>query len=163
MPWFRKKKGKIEPVRDSERVVRTENVFVRCEECGEHLYKKELEEALQVCTHCNYHFRIGAYDRLEKLFDDAYCEELDAEVISTDPLGFVDSKPYPKRLKLAQDATGLPEAIITARGKVAGHRVFAGAMDMLFIGGSIGAGATGDANLPARSPAQKTRAVVTFF
>src|SRR2546423_7857572 len=48
MPWFRKKKGKIEPVRDSERVVRTENVFVRCEECGEHLYKKELEDALQV-------------------------------------------------------------------------------------------------------------------
>src|SRR5260370_6377529 len=138
MPWFRKKKGKIEPVRDSERVVRTENVFVRCEECGEHLYKKELEEALQVCTHCNYHFRIGAYDRLEKLFDDAYCEELDAEVISTDPLGFVDSKPYPKRLKQAQDATGLPEAIITARGKVGGHRVFAGAMDMLFIGGSMG-------------------------
>src|SRR5258708_33928564 len=138
MPWFRKKKGKIEPVRDSERVVRTENVFVRCEECGEHLYKKELEEALQVCTHCNYHFRIGAYDRLEKLFDDAYCEELDAEVISTDPLGFVDSKPYPKRLKQAQDATGLPEAIITARGKVGGHKVFAGAMDMLFIGGSMG-------------------------
>src|SRR6266566_3974809 len=138
MPWFRKKKGKIEPVRDSERVVRTENVFVRCEECGEHLYKKELEEALQVCTHCNYHFRIGAYDRLERLFDDAYCEELDAEVISTDPLGFVDTKPYPKRLKLAQDATGLPEAIITARGKVGGHRVFAGAMDMLFIGGSMG-------------------------
>ncbi|PYJ53207.1 MAG: acetyl-CoA carboxylase carboxyl transferase subunit beta, partial [Verrucomicrobia bacterium] len=66
MPWFRKKKGKIEPVRDSERVVRTENVFVRCEECGEHLYKKELEDALQVCVHCDYHFRIGAYDRLEK-------------------------------------------------------------------------------------------------
>ena len=47
MPWFRKKKGKIEPVSDKDRVVRTENVFVRCEECGEHLYKKELEEALK--------------------------------------------------------------------------------------------------------------------
>src|SRR5213594_2045638 len=138
MPWFRKKKGKIEPVRDSERVVRTENVFVRCEECGEHLYKKELEDALQVCVHCDYHFRIGAYDRLEKLFDDGYCEELDAEVISTDPLEFVDSKPYSKRIKQAQDATGLPEAIITARGKVGGHKVFAGAMDMDFIGGSMG-------------------------
>src|SRR5229473_2320488 len=138
MPWFRKKKGKIEPVRDEERVVRTENVFVRCDECSAHLYKKELEDALQVCAHCNYHFRIGAYDRLEKLFDDAYCEELDAEVVSTDPLEFVDSKPYPKRIAQAQRATGLPEAIITARGKVGGHRVFAGAMDMLFIGGSMG-------------------------
>ena len=138
MPWFRKKKGKIEPVSEKDRVVRTENVFVRCEECGEHLYKKELEENLQVCIHCNYHFRIGAYDRLEKIFDDAYCEELDSEVISTDPLEFVDSKPYSSRISQAQRATGLPEAVITARGKVGGHRVLAGAMDMNFIGGSMG-------------------------
>jgi acetyl-CoA carboxylase carboxyl transferase subunit beta len=138
MPWFRKKKGKIEPVRDSERVVRTENVFVRCDECGAHLYKRELEDNLQVCVHCNFHFRIGAYDRLEKLFDDAHCEELDAEVVSTDPLGFVDSKPYTSRISQAQSATGLPEAVITARGKVGGHRTYAGAMDMNFIGGSMG-------------------------
>lgn len=138
MPWFRKKKGKIEPVSDKDRVVRTENVFVRCEECGEHLYKKELEEALQVCVHCNYHFRLGAYERLEQLFDDGYCEELDEEVVSTDPLNFVDSKPYTKRISQAQHATGLPEAVITARGKVGGHRVFGGAMDMNFIGGSMG-------------------------
>jgi acetyl-CoA carboxylase carboxyl transferase subunit beta len=138
MPWFRKKKGKIEPVRDKDRVVRTENVFVRCEECGEHLYKKELEGAQQVCVHCGYHFRLGAYERLEQLFDDAHCEELDSEVVSTDPLGFVDSKPYSKRITQAQHATGLPEAVITARGKVGGHRVLAGAMDMNFIGGSMG-------------------------
>src|ERR1051325_2766528 len=138
MPWFRKKKGKIEPVSDKDRVVRTEKVFVRCEECGEHPYKKKMEEKLQGRGHFNYHFRIGAYDRLEKLFDDSYCEELDAEVISTDPLEFVDSKPYSKRISQAQHATGLPEAVITARGKVGGHRVFAGAMDMNFIGGSMG-------------------------
>src|SRR5256714_6153725 len=110
---------------------------------GAHLYKKELEENLQVCVHCNFHFRIGAYDRLEKLFDDAYCEELDSEVISIDPLEFVDSKPYSKRISQAQHATGLPEAVITARGKVGGHRVFAGAMDMNFIGGSLGSGVRG--------------------
>ncbi|HEV2903624.1 MAG TPA: acetyl-CoA carboxylase carboxyltransferase subunit beta, partial [Pyrinomonadaceae bacterium] len=138
MPWFRKKKGKIEPVSDKDRVVRTENVFVRCDECGEHLYKRELEENQQVCVHCNHHFRIGAYERLEKIFDDAYCEELDAEVISTDPLGFVDSKPYTKRLEQARHGTGLSEAVINARGKVGGHRVLAAAMDMNFIGGSMG-------------------------
>src|SRR2546430_14305742 len=163
MPWFRKKKGKIEPVRDSERVVRTENVFVRCEECGEHLYKKELEEALQVCVHCDYHFRIGAYDRLEKLFDDGYCEELDAEVISTDPLEFVDSKPYSKRIKQAQDATGLPEAIITARGKVGGHKVFAGAMDMLFIGGSMGSAGGLKKTLVNRTVVKETGVVSFVF
>jgi acetyl-CoA carboxylase carboxyl transferase subunit beta len=138
MPWFRKKKGKIEPVSEKDRVVRTENVFVRCEECGEHLYKRELEENLQVCHHCNYHFRIGAYERLEQIFDDKYCEELDAEVISTDPLEFVDSKPYKKRIEQARHATGLSEAVINARGKIGGHRVLASAMDMNFIGGSMG-------------------------
>src|SRR5207245_9115448 len=114
MPWFRKKKGKIEPVSDKDRVVRTENVFVRCEECGEHLYKRELEDNLQVCVHCNYHFRIGAYERLEKLFDDAYCEELDAEIVSAHRLKFADSKPYPKRIAEARGAPGLPAAITTA-------------------------------------------------
>src|ERR1044072_2669144 len=138
MPWFRKKKGKSEPVSDKDRVVRTENVFVRCEECGEHLYKKELEENLQVCVHCGYPLPLGAYESREQLFDNAQCEELDSEVVSTDPLGFVDSKPYSKRISQAQRATGLPEAVITARGKVGGHSVFAGAMDMNFIGGSMG-------------------------
>src|SRR2546423_7723846 len=143
MPWFRKKKGKIEPVSDKDRVVRTENVFVRCDECGAHLYKKELEENPQVCVHCNFHFRIGAYERLERLFDDAHCEELDSEVVSTDPLEFVDSKPYTNRILQAQRATGLPEAVITARGRVGGHRVFGGANDMNFIGGSMGSAVGG--------------------
>src|SRR5437764_3331467 len=162
MPWFRKKKGKIEPVSDKDRVVRTENVFVRCDECGAHLYKKELEENLQVCVHCNFHFRIGAYDRLEKLFDDAYCEELDSEVVSTDPLDFVDSKPYVNRISQAQRATGLPEAVITARGRVGGHRVFAGAMDMNFIGGSIGS-AVGEKLPPLVARAIGERGAVIIF
>jgi acetyl-CoA carboxylase carboxyl transferase subunit beta len=138
MPWFRKNKPPIEPVSAEERVVRTENVFVRCEECGEHLYKRDLEEALQVCTHCNYHFRIGAYERLAMLFDEGHYEELDSEVISIDPLNFVDTKPYPKRLEQARRVSGVPEAIVNGRGKVGGHLVFAGAMDMMFIGGSMG-------------------------
>src|SRR6266536_150360 len=162
MPWFRKKKGKIEPVSDKDRVVRTENVFVRCEECSEHLYKRELEEALQVCVHCGYHFRLGAYERLEKLFDDAHCEELDMEVVSIDPLEFVDSKPYPKRIAQAQRASGLTEAIITARGKVGGHRVFAGAMDMLFIGGSMGS-AVGEKVTRLIEHAIKERGAVVIF
>ncbi len=162
MPWFRKKKGKIEPVSDKDRVVRTENVFVRCEECSEHLYKRELEEALQVCVHCGYHFRLGAYERLEKLFDDAHCEELDMEVVSIDPLEFVDSKPYPKRIAQAQRASGLTEAIITARGKVGGHRVFAGAMDMLFIGGSMGS-AVGEKVTRLIEHAMKERGAVVIF
>jgi acetyl-CoA carboxylase carboxyl transferase subunit beta len=138
MPWFSKKSKQIEAVPPEERVVKTENVFVKCDGCEAHLYKGELEESLQVCSHCGYHFRIGARERLAMLFDDGKYEELDAEVISIDPLEFVDSKPYPARLKQAKMSSGLPEAIINARGKVGDHLVFAGAMDMLFIGGSMG-------------------------
>lgn len=138
MPWFSKKSKRIETVRPEERVVKTENVFVKCDGCEAHLYKGELDEAQQVCKHCGYHFRIGARDRLAILYDEGKFEEIDAEVISIDPLDFVDSKPYPERLTQAKSSSGLPEAIINARGKVGNHLVFAGAMDMSFIGGSMG-------------------------
>jgi acetyl-CoA carboxylase carboxyl transferase subunit beta len=138
MPWFRKKDQKIATVPAEERVVKTEGVFVKCDSCDASLYKRELEESLQVCIHCGHHFRLGARERLAILFDDAKYEELDAKVISGDPLSFVDSKPYKDRLAQARRVSGLPEAIITGRGTVGGHLVFAGAMDMLFIGGSMG-------------------------
>jgi len=138
MPWFSKKSKHIEPVPPEERIVKTENVFVKCDACEAHLYKRELDAALQVCAHCGYHFRMGARERLGMLFDDGKYEELDAEVISIDPLEFVDTKPYATRLEQAKESSGLPEAIISARGKVGDHLVFAGAMDMLFIGGSMG-------------------------
>ena len=138
MAWFNKKSKRIEAVPPEERVVKTENVFVKCEGCEAHLFKGELDDNLQVCKHCNHHFRIGARERLALLFDDGKFEELDAEVISIDPLEFVDSKPYPERLQQAKDSSGLPEAIINARGTVGDHPVVAGAMDMTFIGGSMG-------------------------
>ncbi len=118
--------------------MKTENVFVKCDGCEAHLYTGELDEAHQVCKHCGYHFRIGARERLGMLYDEGKFEELDEEVISIDPLEFVDSKPYPARLTQAKKSSGLPEAIINARGKVGNHLVFAGAMDMSFIGGSMG-------------------------
>ncbi|HYK19613.1 MAG TPA: acetyl-CoA carboxylase, carboxyltransferase subunit beta [Pyrinomonadaceae bacterium] len=138
MAWFNKKTKRIEAVPPEERVVKTENVFVKCEGCEAHLFKGELEDALQVCKHCNHHFRIGARERLSLLFDEGKVEELDAEVISVDPLEFIDSKPYAQRLKQARNISGLPEAIINGRGTVGDHPVLAGAMDMLFIGGSMG-------------------------
>jgi acetyl-CoA carboxylase carboxyl transferase subunit beta len=138
MSWFRKKSGKIENVPVEERVVKTEGIFVKCEECDAALFKRELDENLQVCHHCGYHFRMDARSRLAMLFDDGEFEELDAEVISTDPLEFTDSKPYPKRLAQAKSVSGLPEAILNGKGTIGGFEVFAGAMDMLFIGGSMG-------------------------
>jgi acetyl-CoA carboxylase carboxyl transferase subunit beta len=139
MPWFRKKKGKIEPVC----AIKIASCALRMSLCAAKsapriFTRKSWKKPNRSASIAVIHFRLGAYERLEQLFDDAHCEELDSEVVSTDPLGFVDSKPYSKRISQAQSATGLPEAVITARGKVGGHRVFAGAMDMNFIGGSMG-------------------------
>ena len=138
MAWFSKKNKRIESVPPEERVVKTENVFVKCDGCEAHWFTGELEDGLQVCKHCGHHFRIGARERLALLFDDGRFEEIDGEVISIDPLGFVDNKPYAERLTQATETAGIPEAIICARGTVGDHPVVAGAMDMSFIGGSMG-------------------------
>jgi acetyl-CoA carboxylase carboxyl transferase subunit beta len=162
MPWFSKKSKRIENVPPEERVVKTENVFVKCDGCEAHLYKRDLEESLQVCKHCGYHFRFGARDRLAMLFDDGNFEELDAEITSIDPLKFVDTKPYAERLKQAREGSGVSEAIINGKGKVGGHLVFAGAMDMSFIGGSMGS-AVGEKVTRLIEAAIEERGAVVIF
>src|SRR5918997_739980 len=138
MSWFRRKNQRIESVPADERRVKTEGVFEKCSECGAALYKRELEESFQVCPHCGYHSRLDARTRLSMLFDEGSYEELDAEVTSSDPLGFTDTKPYKQRLEQARRATGLPEAVINGRGRVGGHLTFIAAMDFTFLGGSMG-------------------------
>ena len=139
MAWFKRDRPKIDDqAEDEERKVKTEGIFVKCPDCDNSLYKGELLESLQVCTHCDYHFRISALERLEILFDDGKFERLDEGVTSGDPLEFVDTKPYKDRIEQAAESSGIPEAIISGKGTVNGHLVFAGAMDMSFIGGSMG-------------------------
>jgi acetyl-CoA carboxylase carboxyl transferase subunit beta len=162
MAWFNKKSKRIEAVPPEERVVKTENVFVKCDGCEAHLYTGELEDSLQVCKHCGHHFRIGARERLAALFDDGKYVELDAEVISIDPLKFVDSKPYSDRLRQAKETSGISEAIINASGTVGDHPVVAGAMDMTFIGGSMGS-AVGEKVTRLIERAMNERSAVVIF
>ncbi|HEX8290385.1 MAG TPA: acetyl-CoA carboxylase, carboxyltransferase subunit beta [Pyrinomonadaceae bacterium] len=138
MSWFRKKSQRIESVPAEERRVRTEGVFEKCPGCDAALYTRELEETAYVCQHCGHHFRIGARQRLALLYDEGKYEELDADVTSTDPLEFVDTKPYRERLEQARRKTGLPEAVISARGRLGGHPALVAAMDFQFLGGSMG-------------------------
>ncbi|MBX7174770.1 MAG: acetyl-CoA carboxylase, carboxyltransferase subunit beta [Pyrinomonadaceae bacterium] len=161
MPWFSRNKPKIEQ-NDEQRIVQTEGVFTKCPECDSTLYNRDLENSMQVCTKCAYHFRIGANLRLELLFDNGKFEELDQEVTSADPLEFVDSKPYKDRIEQAKKSSGLPEAIISGKGEVGGHRVYAGAMDMSFIGGSMGS-AVGEKITRLIERAMKTRGAVVIF
>jgi acetyl-CoA carboxylase carboxyl transferase subunit beta len=163
MAWFRRDKPKIEDQPDDEeRTVRTEGIFVKCPECESPLYKPELIESLQVCTHCDHHFRLPARDRLASLFDDGDYERLDEEVMSADPLEFVDTKPYKERIEAAKESSGLPEAIVSGAGKVGGHLVYAGAMDMSFIGGSMGS-AVGEKITRLIERAMENRGAVVIF
>ncbi len=163
MAWFKRDKPKIDDSPDDEeRTVKTEGIFVKCPECENPLYKPELIESLQVCTHCNYHFRMPARDRLASLFDDGQYERLDEEVMSADPLEFVDTKPYKERIEAAKESSGLPEAIVSGTGKVGGHLVYAGAMDMSFIGGSMGS-AVGEKITRLIERALENRGAVVIF
>ena len=138
MSWFRKKNQRIESVPAEERRVKTEGVFEKCPGCDAALYTRELEESSFVCPTCAHHFRIGARQRLALLYDEGKYEEMDADVTSGDPLEFVDTKPYRERLEQARRKTGLPEAVINARGRLGGHPTLVAAMDFQFLGGSMG-------------------------
>ena len=163
MSWFRRDKPKIDAQEiDEEQTVKTEGIFVKCPECDSALYKRELTDSHEVCTHCGYHFRYTAEGRLEDLFDDGRYEKLDEEVTSGDPLGFYDTKAYTDRIDQAKEISGLPEAIVSGKGKVGGHLVYAAAMDMSFIGGSMGS-AVGEKITRIIEYALRDRGAVVIF
>jgi acetyl-CoA carboxylase carboxyl transferase subunit beta len=139
MAWFNRQKSGVEDEGEGEKKVRTEGLWLKCEKCGQIIWKKALDENQQVCPKCEYHFRIDARARLATLFDDNQFEELDPYLVSTNPLHFVDSKTYDDRLHAMQEATQLSDALISASGKLAGRQVNICAMELKFIGGSMGA------------------------
>ncbi|HWP44438.1 MAG TPA: acetyl-CoA carboxylase, carboxyltransferase subunit beta [Blastocatellia bacterium] len=138
MAWFRKKDQPKGPGPGEERTVRTEGLFAKCPKCEQVLFKREIEDNLNVCPKCGYHFRIKALDRLAMTFDDAEWKEMDPNLSSTDPLGFVDTKSYRARLKEVQMSTGMLDALLVGEGKVGGHPAVVCAMELSFVGGSLG-------------------------
>jgi acetyl-CoA carboxylase carboxyl transferase subunit beta len=136
MAWFKRESVELET--SGEKKVRTEGLWVKCENCRQIIWKKDLEENLNVCPKCDKHFRIDAKARLALLMDDNQYEIFDANISSTDPLKFVDLKPYSSRLKQAQHDTGLKDAVINAQGKLMGRPIVASVMEYAFIGGSMG-------------------------
>jgi len=137
MAWFKRQSGDLDA--SGEKKMRTEGLWVKCESCRQIIWKKDLEENLNVCPKCGKHFRIDARTRLANLFDDGEYETFSDNLASTDPLKFVDLKPYSERLKKAQEETGLTDAVINARGNLNGRAVIVSAMEYGFIGGSMGA------------------------
>jgi acetyl-CoA carboxylase carboxyl transferase subunit beta len=141
MSWFKRDKNdddKLPRVGDAERKVRTEGLWQKCEGCRQIIWKKDLEANWQVCPKCGVHSRIDACTRLRLLLDDAVYTTYDSGLCSSDPLRFVDSKPYSDRLRSMQQATNLSDAMIAASGRLEGRAVQICAMEPRFIGGSMG-------------------------
>ncbi len=143
MTWFKREGGEYESGPGSAAdaagtTVRTEGLWIKCVGCRGVIWKADLLANLNVCPKCQHHFKMGARQRLDLLLDPGY-ELVDGGLRSTDPLNFTDIKPYKERLRKAQEATGLDDAILNAVGRLGPHEVVVSAMEYAFIGGSMGA------------------------
>jgi len=141
MSWFQRDKpaeDKLPKVENGEKRIRTEGLWQKCDGCRQIIWKKELEGNWNICPKCGQHFRIDAAPRLKLLMDGGEYEVFDATLTSGDPLQFHDSKPYHERLAGMQQATSLSDALISASGKLDGRTIQICAMDIRFIGGSMG-------------------------
>ncbi len=139
MAWFTREKPGVEgSAEGEEKRIRTEGLWLKCDSCSQIIWKKALDENFQCCPKCDHHFRLDARARLALLLDSDY-DEFDADLRSTDPLNFVDSRPYTAKLKESEASTQLFDAVISASGTVAGRRVNMCSMESKFIGGSMGA------------------------
>src|SRR6187549_2469418 len=138
MAWFKKTRKPIAS-QTAEKPSRVpEGLWVKCPGCTQLIYNKDLEASLNVCPKCAHHFRLSAAERLAALFDNGRYDEHFANLTSTDPLQFADTKPYRDRLRKMRETTGLKDSVIVATGRLDGLDVVIAAMEYSFIGGSMG-------------------------
>ena len=115
-----------------------EGLWTKCEDCGQIIYNKALEEGLKVCPNCQYHFTLSAQERVQLLIDNGTFQEFDSGLRSMDPLKFKGPKTYVEKVQLDQAATGLHEAAISGEGRLEGRRIVFAVTDSRFIMGSMG-------------------------
>lgn len=125
-----------------------DNLWQKCPNCDEMLFHRDLENNLRVCPLCGHHMRLNSPDRLKMLFDDGDYQAIELHLPAPDPLKFRDRRKYTERLKEAQQATGLKDALTVAHGRLGGLDVVIAALDFSFMGGSMGV-AVGDGLIAA--------------
>ncbi len=137
MPWFKRvEKGIHTPTEEKKET--PDGLWYKCPNCKAVTSMAEHRKSLYTCVQCNDHDRIGSTEYFSILFDENKFEELDEAMISSDPLHFVDSKPYPQRIAATQKSTGLKDAVRSAVGKLDGQDIVIACMDFSYIGGSMG-------------------------
>ncbi|HEX5758448.1 MAG TPA: acetyl-CoA carboxylase, carboxyltransferase subunit beta [Thermoanaerobaculia bacterium] len=138
MAWFRKTKQPRAVRHDRPRSSVPEGLWLKCEDCKEIIYSRELDKNLRVCPRCGYHFRIDARARIALLLDDPEPKELFGNIGPSDPLNFRDTKRYRERLKTYQQAVGERDAILVVQGSLEGMPVVLAVLEYRFMGGSMG-------------------------
>lgn len=136
MGWFKRLKDGIQTATKFKKEA-PDGLWHKCKNCSETSTMKELKENYYKCLSCNHHTRIGSHDYFDIVFDGQFTVHFD-DIISEDPLEFVDVKTYPERLEAAYKKSGLTDAISVAKGKVSRKPLIIAAMDFSFIGGSMG-------------------------
>lgn len=137
MSWFKRNKEGI-TTSTSEKKETPEGLWVRCSNCKTLFTTADFVRNSYVCDRCSHHERIGSEEYFHLIFDGGEYTELDADLVSGDPLNFEDTKKYVDRLNASQKSTGLKDAVRTAKGKLEGMDFVIAAMDFEFIGGSMG-------------------------
>lgn len=135
MPLFGKNKYTLVKVKKKDI---PEGLWTKCPECETPAYNKTLKDNLNICPKCGFHLILTASERIELLIDTGQFEEMDAQLVSADPLQFKGPKTYKEKLEADQKLTGLSDAVITGRGKLNGNRVVLAVTDSRFIMGSMG-------------------------
>ncbi|HEY6360419.1 MAG TPA: acetyl-CoA carboxylase, carboxyltransferase subunit beta [Vicinamibacterales bacterium] len=138
MAWFKKARKPIASATAEKPSRVPEGLWVKCPECTQIIYNKDLETNLNVCPKCAHHFRISAAERLRSLFDRGEWDEHFSNLASNDPLRFSDTRPYRERLRSTISTSGLKDAVVVATGRLDGLGVVVAAMEYSFIGGSMG-------------------------
>ncbi|MGB9340992.1 MAG: acetyl-CoA carboxylase, carboxyltransferase subunit beta [Polyangiales bacterium] len=122
----------------SEKKTLGEGLFRKCDACGDAVKKEDFERNLEVCPACGFHFHLSAERWIDLLADEGSWTALDTDLVSEDPLRFVDSKAYPDRVEAARESTGVNDAIIAGTARLDDRPVQLGVFVFRFMGGSMG-------------------------
>jgi acetyl-CoA carboxylase carboxyl transferase subunit beta len=160
MIWF--KKSMLTDGKEGKSVKVPFGLWVRCENCGEIIYKKEAERNLDVCPKCSYHFRISSHTRINIIIDSGTFKEHDQFIEPVDAIDFKDLKKYRDRIKASQKETGLKDAFISGEGLINGVPVMIGVFEFSFMGGSMGSVIGEKITRTVETAIEKRRGLVIF-
>ena len=157
MAWFKKRSDT-----ESKKIRMPEGLWVKCNNCREIIYRKELERNHKVCPKCDYHFPISVAERVCLVVDEGSFEEFDQSLAPLDPLNFKDAVRYKERLKQNQEKTGKPDALMVGEAKINNRPVILGVFNFSFMAGSMGS-VVGERLTRGVERARKTRAPFVLF